>query len=102
MAGASLFEVDTDDLRSAGSALLAVSDGVGTSSRAGLLLGLAAYGDLAARAAARPFADRLTYLVEGLSREIEDAGHVMRGAASGYEEVDAQVAMSLDSKHDDW
>lgn len=102
MAGASLFEVDTDDLRAAGSALLVVSDDVGASSRAGLLLGLAAYGDVTARAAARPFADRLTYLVEGLSREIEDAGHLMRGAAAGYEEVDAQVAMSLDGKHDAW
>lgn len=102
MAGASLFEVDTDDLRVAGNALLAVSDDVGASSRAGLLLGLAAYGDVKARAAARPFADRLSYLVEGLSREIEDAGHVLRGAASGYEEVDANVAMSLNGKHDDW
>lgn len=102
MAGASLFEVDTDDLRAAGGALLAVSDDVGASSRAGLLLGHATYGDVTARAVARPFADRLTYLVEGLSREIESAGHVLRGAASGYEEVDAQVAMSLDSKQDDW
>lgn len=102
MAGASLFEVDTEDLRAAGNALLAVSDDVGASSRAGLLLGQAGYGDVEARAAARQFADRVTYLVEGLACEVEDAGHVLRGAASGYEEVDAQVATALDRKHDDW
>lgn len=102
MAGASLFEVDTQDLRAAGNALLAVGDDVGASSRAGLLLGQADYGDVEARAAARPFADRFTYLVEGLAREIEEAAHVLRGSAFGYQEVDAQVATALARKHDDW
>lgn len=96
MADGSMFEVDTEELRAAGSGMLRVGDSMHAAATAGVLLGNGAYGGSPLSPAAGRFADRFAYLVGGLGDGAIDAGHAMRGSADGYEEMDAVAGYTFD------
>lgn len=97
MADESGFEVDIEELRSAGAVLVRSGDELAESARRGVLTSRGPYGDRALDAAAGRFADRFTYLVRGLGDDVAETGVQMRGAASSYEEQDAIIARNLPS-----
>lgn len=100
-ADGSLFEVDTDDLRATGSALLGVGDGVEASGCREALGARDLWGHRGLTGAGGRFADRFGYLVEGLGLEIVSTGQSLRGKAYGYEECDWAASVNL-APPDDW
>ena len=94
-ADGSLFEVDTDDLRATGNALLGVGDGVEASGRREVLGARGSWGHGVLTGAGDRFADRFGYLVEGLGQETADTGSSLRGKAYGYEEADWAATVNL-------
>lgn len=91
MTGIRPFEVDTEELRAAGSAMVRTGDDLAASARRGLLLAEGSYGVRELDGAGARFASRFTYLVDGLGEEIANVGVHMRGSADAYEEVDAMT-----------
>ena len=94
MAEARYFEVDTDELRAAGSAMVRTGDDVVASARRGILLAHGHYGSSVLDGAAGRFADRFSYLVRGLGDDVAETGVQLRGSAWSYDEQDANIAQS--------
>lgn len=84
MADAGWFEADIEELRAAGSAMLGTGDAVQVVAGASVVLGHGAYVHAGLEGAAGRFADRFTYLVDGLGREAVHAGQALRRSADEY------------------
>ena len=89
-------EVDFEELKAAGTAMVTTGDDVGASARRGVLLAEGHYGVREMDDAAGRFAARFTHLVEGIGEEIASVGMRMRGSADGYAEFDALMGRNLD------
>lgn len=89
------FYVDVEELRAAGGVMLGTGDAVQAVAGAGVLLGRGAYGADKLTDAARRFADRFSYVLNGLSREVVDAGEDLRASAVAYQEVDLDARACL-------
>ncbi|HEY0216589.1 MAG TPA: hypothetical protein VGC57_09375 [Cellulomonas sp.] len=84
-----LFEVDTDDLRRAGNALLRVADLVERASRRPSVPGRAGWAAAPLTAAAGRFEARYAHLLDGLAAEVDRSGEELKGTAFAYDEADA-------------
>lgn len=95
--GQGRIEVDSEELRTAGSGMLGVGDELHATAARGVLLGRSGYGDARMSASARQFADRFGYLVRCAGDEAVDCGVAMRGSADGYDEMDALASDRFES-----
>lgn len=94
--GQGWIEVDTEELRAAGSGMLRVGDGLHETSARGVLLGRTGYGDARLSAVAGRFADRFGYLVRCSGDEAIACGDAMRESAEAYERTDADAGYHFD------
>ncbi len=91
MADASLFEVDTAELRRTGNDVLRVADRVAGVGAAPVLPGPEAWSAGPLTSAGVRFDARYRYLLTALAAEVDRAGEQIKGAASAYDEADAMA-----------
>lgn len=94
--------VDTDELRSAGNAMLADSDLVATASRHILMASSSEFGSGDLGSAARRFRDRYSYALQQLTDELEQAGRSLRGTAEAYEYMDTSASDAFNQLGTRW
>ncbi|MCG7286411.1 hypothetical protein MHY85_10565 [Cellulomonas sp. ACRRI] len=84
------YTVDIDALRSTANVVLGVADRVGSVAERPSMQFAEEYG-YSLPPAATSWAQRFSYLIDGLAGEIEHAGFELRGTATAYTEVDIAV-----------
>lgn len=84
------YTVDIDQLRSTANAVLGLADRVRAVGSRGAMHSASAYGSPLA-GAGQQWADRYTYLLDGIAEDMEHAGHELRGSADAYFEVELSV-----------
>jgi hypothetical protein len=93
------YTVDIDSLRQTANRVLGVADRVESVGERRSMHGAQEYGYVLPGAATR-WADRFTYLLDGLADEVEHAGYELRGTADAYTEVEIAVERRSTRLHD--
>ncbi|WP_182112775.1 hypothetical protein [Actinotalea sp. JY-7876] len=102
MADASLFEVDTDELRRVGNTMVGIGDDVAEVARTAPMDGRGEWGHQGLAGAGDRFGARYRYLIEQLAEDVDRGGVSLRGSANAYEEMDAINAASIAGLGMDW